>query len=99
MRQAAKTDANQGLIVNALRKAGASVQSLAAVGKGCPDLLVGYQGINYLMEVKDGNKVPSAQKLNIEQEHWHSVWIGAVHVVKSENDALKILQDKNDLQT
>ena len=92
MRTAAKIDANQGLIVNALRKVGASVQSLAAVGKGCPDLLVGYGGINYLMEVKDGNKVPSAQKLNIEQEHWHSVWTGAVHIVKSENDALKILK-------
>lgn len=91
MRQAAKTDANQTVIVNALRKAGASVQSLAAVGKGCPDLLVGYGGINYLMEVKDGNKVPSAQKLSIDQEHWHSVWRGTVHIVKSIDEALKIL--------
>jgi hypothetical protein len=99
MRQAAKTDANQIAIVNALRKAGASVQSLAPVGKGCPDLLVGYLGINYLMEVKDGNKVPSAQKLTIDQEHWHSVWTGAVHIVKSENEALKILKAKNDLST
>jgi Holliday junction resolvase len=92
MRQAAKTDANQTQIVNALRKAGASVQSLAAVGKGCPDLLVGYNGINYLMEVKDGNKMPSAQKLTIDQEHWHSVWTGVVHIVKTENEALKILK-------
>jgi len=99
MRQAAKTDANQIAIVNALRKAGASVQSLAVVGKGCPDLLVGYLGINYLMEVKDGNKVPSAQKLNIDQEHWHSVWTGAVHIVKNENEALKILKGNNDLST
>lgn len=92
MRQAAKTDENQKLIVQALRKAGASVQSLAAVGKGCPDLLVGYNGINYLMEVKDGNKVPSARKLTIDQEHWHSVWTGAVHIVKTEDEALKILK-------
>ena len=92
MRQAAKTDENQKLIVQALRKAGASVQSLAAVGKGCPDLLVGYNGINYLMEVKDGNKVPSARKLSIDQEHWHSVWTGAVHIVKTEDEALKILK-------
>jgi Holliday junction resolvase len=92
MRQAAKTDENQKLIVQALRKAGASVQSLAAVGKGCPDLLVGYNGINYLMEIKDGNKVPSARKLTIDQEHWHSVWTGAVHIVKTEDEALKILK-------
>ncbi len=92
MRKAAKIDANQTSVVEALRAAGASVQSLAATGKGCPDLLVGYAGINYLMEVKDGNKVPSAQKLTIDQEHWHGVWKGAVHIVKTENEALKILK-------
>lgn len=92
MRKAAKTDSNQTEVVNALRKVGASVQSLAATGKGCPDLLVGYQGINYLMEVKDGNKVPSAQKLTIDQEHWHSVWRGSVYIVKSIEEALQILK-------
>lgn len=92
MRRAARIDKNHEQIVDALRQAGASVQSLAATGKGCPDLLVGYQGINYLMEVKDGNKVPSAQKLTIDQEHWHSVWRGSVHIVKSTNEALQILK-------
>ena len=94
MRKAAKIDDNQKAIVNVLRQLGASVQSLAATGKGCPDLLVGYHGINYLMEVKDGDKVPSAQKLTIDQEHWHSIWRGSVHIVKSVNEALKILQDE-----
>jgi Holliday junction resolvase len=94
MRKAAKIDANQTEVVNALRAIGASVQSLAATGKGCPDLLVGYRGINYLMEVKDGDKVLSKQKLTIDQEHWHSLWLGSVHVVKSVDEALKILQDK-----
>jgi hypothetical protein len=41
MRRAAKIDANQPQIVEALRKAGATVHSLAAVGNGIPDLLVG----------------------------------------------------------
>jgi Holliday junction resolvase len=94
MRKAAKIDANQIEVVIALRKAGASVQSLAATGKGVPDLLVGYRGINYLMEVKDGNKMLSKQKLTIDQEHWHSLWRGSVHIVKSVDEALKILQDK-----
>ena len=94
MRKAAKTDANHSQVVNALRQVGASVQSLAATGKGCPDLLVGYLGINYLMEVKDGDKVLSKQKLNIDQEHWHNLWRGSVYVVKSVDEALKILQDK-----
>jgi Holliday junction resolvase len=94
MRKAAKIDDNQKAIVNVLRQIGASVQSLAATGKGCPDLLVGYHGINYLMEVKDGDKVPSKQKLTIDQEDWHSLWRGTVHIVKSVDEALKILQDK-----
>jgi len=94
MRKAAKIDDNQKAIVNVLRQIGASVQSLAATGKGCPDLLIGYRGINYLMEVKDGDKVLSKQKLTIDQEHWHSLWRGSVHIVKSVDEALKILQDK-----
>ena len=56
MRYAAKIDSNQNEVVNALRKAGASVQSLAALGKGVPDLLVAIRGVNLLMEIKDGNK-------------------------------------------
>ena len=94
MRKAAKIDDNQKAIVNVLRQIGASVQSLAATGKGCPDLLVGYHGINYLMEIKDGDKVLSKQKLTIDQEHWHSLWRGSVHIVKSVDEALKILLDE-----
>jgi Holliday junction resolvase len=93
MRKAAKIDDNQKAIVNVLRQIGASVQSLAATGKGVPDLLVGYHGINYLMEVKDGDKVLSKQKLTIDQEHWHNLWRGSVYIVKSVDEALKILQD------
>jgi hypothetical protein len=43
----------------ALRSAGATVQSLAGVGKGVPDLLVGFKGQTLLFEVKDGFKPPS----------------------------------------
>ena len=37
MRRAARTDANQAAIVDALRSVGCSVVSLSAVGKGVPD--------------------------------------------------------------
>lgn len=94
MRKAAKTDSNQSELVTALRAIGASVQSLAATGKGVPDLLVGYRGINYLMEVKDGNKPPSARLLTEDQLRWHQNWQGSVHIVNSTNQALKILNVK-----
>jgi hypothetical protein len=84
MRRAARTDENQEQIVKALRAVGASVQSLAAVGHGVPDLLVGYQGKNILIEIKDGNKTPSKRKLTDDQVKWHDNWNGgAVAVVES----------------
>ena len=88
MRRAAKVDANQREVVVALRGAGASVQLLHAVGEGCPDLLVGYKGLNMLLEVKDGSKPPSAQKLTPQQEIWHRDWRGHRVVVNSPEAAL-----------
>jgi|GEM_PF-5567154 len=60
MRRSARIDRNQPEIVEALRKLGASVQPLHTAHDGIPDLLVGYQGRNFLLEVKDGTKPPSA---------------------------------------
>lgn len=93
MRRAAKVDRNQAEIVQALRKVGASVQSLAAVGEGVPDLLVGWRGMNLLIEVKDGNKPPSGRKLTPDQEAWHDAWAGRpVFVVTCVDQAIDILK-------
>lgn len=89
MRRAAKIDANQTAIVSALRAAGATVQSLAAVGKGCPDLLVGLRGSTFLMECKDGRLSPSRRELTPDQIEWHVEWRGgACAVVNSPEEAL-----------
>ena len=93
MRRAAKVDANQAEIVQALRQIGATVQSLAAVGNGCPDLLVGFRGKNWLLEIKDGNKPPSAQKLTPDQVEWHRVWAGHVVVVNSVESAIAAINN------
>ena len=89
MRRFARVDANQKMIVTALRKAGATVQSLATIGKGCPDLLVGFRGQNHVLEVKDGSKPPSAQKLTPDERDWIEQWRGQVAVVNSVDAALK----------
>jgi Holliday junction resolvase len=92
MRVAAKIDANQEQVVLALRAVGASVQTLAAVGKGVPDLLVGYQGKTLLLEVKDGRKPPSARKLTEDQLKWHGAWRGGpLAVVDGPDAALRML--------
>lgn len=88
MRRAARVDANQTEIVNALRAAGAAVEPLHRVGDGCPDLLVGYRSHNYLLEIKDGNKPPSKRKLTPDQVEWIAGWRGQVSVVTSVDEAL-----------
>ena len=74
--RAARVDANHAQVVSALRAAGAAVQSLASVGVGVPDLLVGVPGTNRLalFEVKDGKKPPSHRKLTDAQVIWHERW-------------------------
>ena len=77
MRQRAKVDANQSMIVQALRAAGATVTPLHRVGKGCPDLLVGRDGKNFLLEVKTDLR----GKLTPDEKNWHNEWRGKVAVV------------------
>jgi Holliday junction resolvase len=74
VRRAAKIDDNQTGIVSALRKVGCRVLSLAAVGRGCPDLLVYRAGRLYLLEIKDGAKSPSRRKLTSDQVEFHKAW-------------------------
>ena len=71
MRRRARTDRNQTEIVEALRAAGASVYSLAAVGDGIPDLLCGFRGKTALIEVKDSQQPPSKRQLTPDQLEWH----------------------------
>ena len=95
MRHRAKLDANQTAIVDALRKAGCTVQSLAAVGGGVPDILVGWLGDILLMEIKDGTLSPSRRELTPDQIKWHAAWNGTpVAVVKSVDEALRAINEQ-----
>ena len=89
--RAAKIDANQPAVVKAFRDAGASVTLLHRVGEGCPDAVVGWRGVNLLVEIKDGDKPPSAQKLTPAQQDWHRDWRGQCCVVNSPQAALVLL--------
>lgn len=88
MRKTARVDANQAAIVEALRAIGASVESLAMVGRGVPDLAVGFRAQNYFLEVKDGAKPPSARRLTPDEAAWHDGWRGQVATVASVEEAL-----------
>jgi len=83
MRRAARVDRNQAEIVAALR--------LDAVGKGVPDLLVGWRGKNFLLELKDGTKSLSRQDLTGAELAWIRAWDGQVSVVSSADEALDVV--------
>jgi len=78
-----KVDANQPAIVEAIRKAGATVLHMHMLGKGAPDLAIGYGGMVLLCEVKQGNK-----KLTLDEQKWHEEWTGGVYLIRNIDDAL-----------
>jgi len=86
MRRNARVDANQKEIVDALREVGASVQHLHMVGRGCPDILVGWAGNNFLLEIKQDKG-----KLTEDEKNWHAEWNGQVAVVRNFTEALAAL--------
>lgn len=87
--RAARVDANHGAVVAALRAAGCLVLDLSAVGRGCPDLLVYHRRTGYfLVEVKDGAKVPSKRRLRATQVTFAALgW--PVHTATSPEAALR----------
>lgn len=83
--QSRKRDSNEAAIVDALRAVGATVERLS--GKDIPDLLVGFGGVNHLLEVK----VPGNDQTPGQVE-WGLTWRGGpVWVVRSADDVLAIL--------
>ena len=86
-----KPDANQSEIIDGLRSLGATVVSLSNVGGGCPDIVIGYKGVNYLVEIKDGNKPKSERELRAKQHAFFDSWKGQVEVATSLDECLKII--------
>lgn len=94
IRRASRTDANHSAVVDALLAIGCSVQTLSAIGCGCPDLWVARNGRMWAIEVKDGDKPPSERKLTPDQVKWHARWKAPVHVVNSPEEAILVVMAK-----
>lgn len=93
MRRAAKTDSNQLEIVKALRNIGAFVLVTSQL-KNAFDVLVGYRGKLFIIEIKDGNKPPSQRKLTEGElkckQGFESVSV-PYHVVNSVDEAIELI--------
>lgn len=85
----AKQDANASAIVSALRAAGCVVRYIdcpVGVG-GIPDVLVGYKGKTYLMELK-----VKLGRLNPKQKEFHANWTGGpLAIVRSIDEAFAVV--------
>jgi hypothetical protein len=92
MRYAKRVDANQDQIVSALRAAGAYVWII-----GLPvDLLVGYKGHTFLVEVKDGSR----KRLTALQEDFFQSWTGGTLArIDSPDAALRMIGVLHETQT
>lgn len=93
-RYAGKPDENQAEIVAALRGVGASVAITSQAGKGFPDLVVGFRGVNYLIEVIGPGKIRNYRKtggLMPNQVEWHDAWRGQCAVAHNVEEALAII--------
>lgn len=90
MRRAGKVDANQAPAVLALRELdGCEVDSLASLGGGIGDLLIGYDGALMIVEMKDGDD----KTLTPAQVKWHRRWRGfPVYVAHSIEELLAIVK-------
>ena len=83
---ARKVDANQAEIIEALRKAGATVHPTHTVGKGFPDVVVGLAGNNFLLEIKT-----HGGRMTKDEIAWHEAWRGQVAVVFNVAQALEAI--------
>lgn len=86
MRTRARKDRNEAEIVSALRKLGCTVEPIRSLRGGVPDLLVGKDGKNYLVEIK----VPKEGRLSESQKNWRDTWKGGKPFVLRTTDDVVI---------
>jgi Holliday junction resolvase len=80
-----KRDANHGEITDLLRLYGFTVFDASHVGRSFPDLVVGYAGSTYLIEIKSSDAAP----LTPGQIEFAKTWRGSpVVVIRSRANAV-----------
>jgi hypothetical protein len=86
--RARRVDANHNPIIAVFREAGFSVYDASAFGRGFPDCVLGYEGRSFLVEIKDGSRIPSERKLKPTQKRFADGWKGHYKVIETIEQAL-----------
>jgi len=85
----ARIDRNQPEVVKEFRRLGYSVKPIHQVKKCC-DLLISKDKFTFLVEVKDGEKPPSARRLTEGEQEFKDSWQGRYYICISLEDVHKI---------
>ena len=78
-----RTDLNHAQVINGLRQAGMAAHSIASVGDGVPDILVGFRGICVVLEVKRYKEEP-----NQKEKDFAARWPGPYAIVNTPEEAI-----------
>lgn len=89
MRRAARRDDNHAEIKSVFESLDCSVLDVAGIPCGF-DLIVGYKTQAIAVEVKDGEKPPSARKLTPNEFSAHLNWHGPKAIVTSNDEAVLV---------
>ena len=86
-----RRDKNHTEIIKVLRKFGALVFDTADIGKGFPDVVCSISDVLYFIEIKDGSKPPSQQKLTPSEAEFHRQWAHHVVIINSIDSAIQFV--------
>jgi glycerate kinase len=96
--RAKRIDSNQNEITQTFRSMGCSVFITSMVGNGFGDIVVGIGGSpggdtgeNWIIEIKDGAKPLSRQKLTVDEINFHASWKGPIAIVRSVEDVVNLV--------
>jgi len=84
-----RVDENQKQLVHTFIALGASVLNLSTVGRGCPDLLIGYKGKSILVEIKRNSKSTFTDPQVKFMQEWRG---GAVSRIDSVDAAIRLIK-------
>ena len=84
-----RVDENQKSLIHTFICLGASVLNLSTVGRGCPDLLIGYKGKTVLVEIKSSAKATFTEPQIKFMQGWRG---GAVSRIDSVDAAIRLIK-------
>ena len=91
--RAKKTDSNQQEILNDLKRLGISYFVASGVGAGFPDIVVGFRGLNWFIEIKTETGKQTKPQIKFEES-----WQGQYAICRSTEQVLEVIGAKTEIE-